>query len=68
VVERVRTPPTYSGIGKEQARVDLSGAATSADQLCWDNASMGFPSMDALIDLKSEGRIIGGGFELERGL
>jgi hypothetical protein len=29
---------------------------------------MGFPSMDALIDLKSEGKIIGGGFQLERGL
>jgi hypothetical protein len=29
---------------------------------------MGFPSMDALIDLKSEGQIMAEGFQLERGL
>jgi hypothetical protein len=29
---------------------------------------MGFPSMDALIDLKSVGKIMAEGFQLERGL
>jgi hypothetical protein len=47
-------------MGKEQALVDLPGAATSADQLVGIMRQWVL-LLDALIDLKSEGQIIGGG-------
>jgi hypothetical protein len=64
------------GIGKEQASMQYlvteelinPGPLLPPDQLVGIMRQWVFPSMDALINLKSEGKIIAGGFQSERGL
>jgi hypothetical protein len=74
VVERVRTR-LESGMGKEQAGMHYlvteelidPGPLLPPDQLLGIMRQWVLPSMDALINLKSEGKIIAGGFQSERG-
>src|ERR671910_2672104 len=76
-VGRCANPPRQSGIGKEQARMQYlvteelinPGPQLPPDQLVGIMRQWVLPSMDTLINLKSEGKIIAGGLRVgERAL